>query len=53
VTRVLDTKHYPMRSRSWIFRSVGTSQPSGEEGHDEALRMVGYYGAISIEHEEA
>ena len=42
-----------MSERSWLFRSVGY-------GHDEfywkkiisALRMVGYDGVISIEHED-
>ena len=52
---VLDTKHYGDEiNRSWIFRSVGY-------GHDEqtwkdimsALRMVGYDGMISIEHEDS
>ena len=52
---VLDTKSYArMAERSWIFRSVGW-------GHDElewkrivsALRMAGYDGVLSIEHEDA
>ena len=52
---VLDTKHYSDEiHRSWIFRSVGY-------GHDarvwrdmmSALRMVGYDGAVSIEHEDS
>lgn len=51
---VLDTKHYSDElNRSWIFRTVGY-------GHGERewrdiisnLRMVGYNGAISIEHED-
>jgi sugar phosphate isomerase/epimerase len=51
---VLDTKHYGrFDERSWSFRSVGY-------GHDEkfwrdfvsALRMVGYDGVLSIEHED-
>ncbi|MBQ6715267.1 MAG: sugar phosphate isomerase/epimerase [Clostridia bacterium] len=55
VNGVLDTKHYGDEiHRSWIFRSVGF-------GHDEqtwkdmmsALRMVGYDGMISIEHEDS
>ena len=55
VTGVLDTKHYGDElNRSWIFRSVGY-------GHNHqvwkdmmsALRMVGYDGAISIEHEDS
>ncbi|MBE7029809.1 MAG: sugar phosphate isomerase/epimerase [Ruminococcaceae bacterium] len=52
---VLDTKHYGDElHRSWIFRSVGY-------GHDHqlwkdmmsTLRMVGYDGVISIEHEDS
>lgn len=52
---VLDTKSYRhMAARSWIFRSVGW-------GHDElewkrivsALRLAGYDGVLSIEHEDA
>ena len=55
VNGVLDTKHYSDEiNRSWIFRSVGY-------GHNHqvwkdmmsALRMVGYDGAISIEHEDS
>lgn len=55
VTGVLDLKHYGDEiNRSWIFRSVGY-------GHDmqfwkdviSNLRMVGYDGAISIEHEDS
>lgn len=52
---VLDVKHYGDElNRSWIFRTVGY-------GHDEefwkdfvsTLRMVGYDGTISIEHEDS
>lgn len=52
---VLDTAAYGNKiERSWIFRTVGY-------GHDyqvwkdmmSALRMVGYDGAISIEHEDS
>lgn len=51
---VLDTKHYGDElGRSWVFRTVGY-------GHDamfwnnfiSTLRMIGYDGAISIEHED-
>jgi len=51
----LDTSPYTdERDRSWMFRSIGY-------GHDEAhwkevvstLRMVGYEGALSIEHEDS
>ena len=54
-TGVLDTKHYGDEiHRSWIFRTVGY-------GHDlqtwrdfvSALRMVGYDGVLSIEHEDS
>jgi len=52
---VLDAKHYSDElNRSWIFRTVGY-------GHDEefwkdfvsTLRMIGYDGTISIEHEDS
>jgi sugar phosphate isomerase/epimerase len=55
VNGVLDTKHYGEEAkRAWIFRTCGY-------GHDQAwwndffstLRMVGYDGAISIEHEDS
>lgn len=51
---VLDTKNFTkVRERSWIFRTVGY-------GHDEkmwkdfvsALRLAGYEGPVSIEHED-
>ena len=51
----LDTKHYADEiNRSWIFRTVGY-------GHGEAfwrdfiseLRMIGYDGVVSIEHEDS
>jgi sugar phosphate isomerase/epimerase len=51
----LDTNPYTAEAeRSWLFRSIGY-------GHDEAhwkevvsaLRMVGYEGALSIEHEDS
>lgn len=51
---VLDTKHYgDILNRSFVFRTVGY-------GHDEefwkdlvsVLRLVGYDGTISIEHED-
>jgi sugar phosphate isomerase/epimerase len=55
VNGVLDAKSYRrLAERSWLFRSVGW-------GHDEhtwkrivsALRLAGYDGAVSIEHEDA
>ena len=55
VNGVLDTKHYGDEiNRSWVFRTVGY-------GHDynfwkdfvSNLRMVGYDGVLSIEHEDS
>jgi len=55
VNGVLDTKHYGDEiKRSWVFRSVGY-------GHDmqvwrdmmSNLRLIGYDGTISIEHEDS
>jgi len=55
VNGVLDTKHYGDElNRSWIFRTVGY-------GHSlewwkelmSMLRLIGYDGAISIEHEDS
>ena len=55
LTGVLDTKHYgDEMNRSWIFRTVGY-------GHGETfwrdfvstLRLIGYDGVISIEHEDS
>ncbi len=55
VNGVLDTKHYGgVAKRSWVFRTVGY-------GHGEsfwrnfvsALRLAGYDGALSIEHEDS
>ncbi len=52
---VLDTKHYSDElNRAWVFRAIGY-------GHDVAwwkdlidnLRLVGYDGAVSIEHEDS
>jgi DNA-(apurinic or apyrimidinic site) lyase len=52
---VLDTTDYADESnRSWLFRSVGYGH--GEEHWKNvvsALRMVGYDGALSIEHEDS
>jgi sugar phosphate isomerase/epimerase len=51
---VLDTKHYSrFGERSWSFRSVGYGQ--GEKFWRDfvsALRIVGYDGVLSIEHED-
>ena len=52
---VLDTKHYGDEiNRAWVFRALGY-------GHDAAwwkdlvsnLRLVGYDGVLSIEHEDS
>ena len=54
VNGVLDSKHFSdVKKRSWVFRTIGY-------GHDtkvwkdmmSALRIVGYDGPISIEHED-
>jgi sugar phosphate isomerase/epimerase len=51
---VLDTKHYNrFGERSWSFRSVGYGQ--GEQFWRDfvsALRIAGYDGVLSIEHED-
>ena len=55
VNGVLDTKHYGDEiNRSWIFRSVGYGH-AHQTWKDmmSALRMVGYDGCISIEHEDS
>jgi DNA-(apurinic or apyrimidinic site) lyase len=52
---VLDTTDYTEEAdRSWLFRTVGYGH--GEEHWKDvvsALRMVGYDGALSIEHEDS
>jgi sugar phosphate isomerase/epimerase len=52
---VLDTKHYREEmKRSWIFRTVGYGNPRRVWCDIvSALRMVGYDGALSIEHEDS
>lgn len=55
VNGVLDTKHYRDEiNRSWVFRTVGYGSPR-QFWCDfvSALRMVGYDGALSIEHEDS
>lgn len=55
INGVLDTKHYSDEiNRSWIFRSVGYGN-SYQVWKDivSALRMVGYDGVLSIEHEDS
>jgi sugar phosphate isomerase/epimerase len=51
---VLDTKHYArFDERSWSFRSVGYGQDEKFwRDFVSALRMVGYDGVLSIEHED-
>ena len=55
VNGVLDTKSYSDEiNRSWIFRTVGYGH--GREFWNDfvsTLRMVGYDGALSIEHEDS
>lgn len=54
VNGVLDTKRYDdFANRSWIFRTVGYGQPP-KTWRDivSNLRLVGYDGALSIEHED-
>ena len=55
VNGVLDTKHYGNEiERSWIFRTCGYGH-SAEWWKDfvSTLRMVGYDGPLSIEHEDS
>ena len=55
INGVLDTKPYSDEiHRSWIFRSVGYGH-AHQTWKDmmSALRMVGYDGPISIEHEDS
>ena len=55
VNGVLDTKHYGEElKRSWIFRTCGYGHPK-EWWNDfvSNLRMVGYDGVLSIEHEDS
>jgi sugar phosphate isomerase/epimerase len=51
---VLDTKSYlRVRERSWNFRTIGFGHGEQEWGETlGSLRMAGYDGAISIEHED-
>ena len=55
VNGVLDTKHYGDEiHRSWIFRTVGYGH-SEEVWRDliSTLRLIGYDGVLSIEHEDS
>ena len=55
INGVLDTKSYTdLSNRSWSFRTIGYGH--GKEVWNNiisALKLVGYDGAISIEHEDA
>ncbi len=55
INGVLDTKHYGDElKRSWVFRTVGYGH--GKEWWNDfvsTLRMVGYDGPLSIEHEDS
>ena len=52
---VLDTKSYArMAERSWLFRTVGWGHGELEwKAIVSALRLAGYDGVLSIEHEDA
>lgn len=52
---VLDTKSYAqMTERSWLFRTVGWGHGELEwKAIVSALRLAGYDGVLSIEHEDA
>jgi sugar phosphate isomerase/epimerase len=54
VNGVLDTKHYArFDERSWSFRSVGYGQDEKFwRDFVSALRIAGYDGVVSIEHED-
>jgi len=55
VNGVLDTKHYRDElSRAWIFRAVGFGNPRWFWcDFVSTLRMVGYDGPLSVEHEDS
>jgi len=55
VNGVLDTKRYSrLPERSWSFRSVGYGQDEKFwRDFVSALRVAGYDGVLSIEHEDA
>ena len=52
---VLDTKHYKDElNRAWIFRTVGYGHPRHFWcNFVSALRMTGYDGTLSVEHEDS
>jgi sugar phosphate isomerase/epimerase len=51
---VLDTGKYgDLSDRSWIFRTVGYgTETNAWKDLMSALRLIGYEGAVSIEHED-
>lgn len=55
VKGVLDVAHYgDEKNRSWIFRALGYGNDYGYwKDIISTLRMVGYEGAVSIEHEDS
>lgn len=55
VKGVLDTDHYGTeKTRSWLFRSLGYGNDYGFwKDIISTLRLVGYEGAVSIEHEDS
>ena len=55
VNGVLDTKHYGDElNRAWIFRTVGYGNPRRFWcDFISTLRLVGYDGTLSIEHEDS
>lgn len=55
VNGVLDTRHYSDEiNRSWIFRTIGYGNGASYwKDIFSALRMNGYNGAVSIEHEDS
>ncbi len=55
VNGVLDTKHYGDEiHRSWLFRTIGYGNDALYwKNIFSALRMTGYNGAVSIEHEDS
>ena len=55
VNGVLDTKHYSNEiNRSWIFRTIGYGNDTAYwKNIFSTLRIIGYDGAVSIEHEDS
>ena len=55
INGVLDTKSLAdIENRSWIFRTIGYGHDAGVwKDIISALKLTGYDGAISIEHEDA